>query len=147
MNVRVAELAAAEGLDYHFERYRVANTRDAHRVAHLAKASGLGPAMHERLFRAQLVEGENLEDHATLAALAEEVGLPAVATREVLASDVFTDAVRRDVLEGRALGLTGVPFVAVDRRYAIAGARETDVILATLRRARADAKHGTLADA
>lgn len=147
MNARVAELAAAEGLDYHFERYRVANTRDAHRVAHLAKARGLGAAMHERLFRAQLVEGADLEDHATLAALGEEVGLPADETGELLASDAFADAVARDYLEAQALGVAGVPFFVVDRRYGISGAREVDVFLATLRRARADGMPGVLPDA
>lgn len=139
LNARVTELAAAEGLEYHLEHYRVGNTRDAHRVAHLAKARGLGAAMHERLFRAQLVEGADLEDHATLVALGEEVGVAAGETVDLLASDAFLDAVARDYLEAQALGVSGVPFFVVDRRYGISGARDVDVFLATLRRARADA--------
>jgi predicted DsbA family dithiol-disulfide isomerase len=147
MNARVAELAAAEGLDYHFERYRVGNTRDAHRLAHLAATRGLGAAMHERLFRAQLVEGIDLEDHAALAVLGEEVGLSPAEARQVLASDAFSDAVARDFLEAQALGCTGVPFFVVDRRYAVSGAREAEVFAATLRRARADAAGGAVAPA
>ena len=38
LNARVTALAAEEGLDYHFERYQVVNTFDAHRMAHLAVA-------------------------------------------------------------------------------------------------------------
>jgi predicted DsbA family dithiol-disulfide isomerase len=48
MNARVKTLAAAEGLEYDFERYTLLNTFDAHRLTHLAKAHGLG----EQLARA-----------------------------------------------------------------------------------------------
>jgi len=67
LNERVVALAAAEGLDYHFETYVTVNTFDAHRVTHLAKALGLGLPIHERFLRAQLVEGEILDDPDTLA--------------------------------------------------------------------------------
>ena len=69
-------LAAAEGLEYHFETYVTVNTFDAHRVTHLAKSLGLGLPIHERLLRAQLVEGEILDDPDTLVRLAAEVGVP-----------------------------------------------------------------------
>ena len=69
MNEQVVALAAAEGLDYDFGRYVVVNTRDAHRLTHLARAHGLGPAMQERLMRAQFTDGEVLDDHETLARL------------------------------------------------------------------------------
>ena len=62
MDERVTALAAAEGLDYDFERYTVVNTFDAHRVAHLAADRGFGDAVQERFLRAQLVEGEILDD-------------------------------------------------------------------------------------
>jgi predicted DsbA family dithiol-disulfide isomerase len=86
MNDRVTALAAAEGLDYHFELYKVINTFDAHRVAHLAQAQGLGEAIQERFLRAQLVEGQALDDPETLVRLSVEVGVPAAEVAEVLAS-------------------------------------------------------------
>src|SRR5919205_116421 len=58
MNDHVKTLAAAEGLDYDFERYTLVNTFDAHRLTHLARAYGLGAELHERFLRAQLIEGE-----------------------------------------------------------------------------------------
>ncbi len=138
MNARLVELAAAEGLDYHFETYKVVNTLDAHRVLHLAKSHGLGSAAHERLLRAQLVEGQVLEDPATLARLAQEIGVDPAETAEVLASDAFADAVAFDLAEAAGLGIHAVPFFVIDRTFGIPGAQPTEVLLAALRRVRGD---------
>jgi predicted DsbA family dithiol-disulfide isomerase len=135
---RVTSLAAAEGLDYDFERYQVVNTLDAHRVTHLAKARGLGAEIQERLLRAQLVEGEILDDPETLARLGADVGLAAEEVRQVLASDAYAADVRTDVDDARQLGVNGVPFFVVDRRFGISGAQPSDLFLQALNRARTD---------
>ena len=139
MNARVTELAAAEGLEYHFETYRVVNTFDAHRVMHLAKAHGLGTEAHERLLRAQLVEGEILEDHDTLVRLAAEVDLEVDETRRVLASDAYAADVEADMALARAFGAGGVPFFVIDRRYGVSGAQPAELFLEALETARRDA--------
>ena len=139
MNSRVTALAAAEGLDYHFERYQVVNTFDAHRVAHLGRTLGLGDAIQERLLRAQLVEGEVLDDPATLARLGEEVGVPGAEIRDVLATRRFAAEVAADLREARELGIGGVPFFVLDRRYGISGAQPAELFLQALETARADA--------
>lgn len=136
MNERLVGLAAAEGLDYHFETYRVINTFDAHRVMHLARSLGRGTEAHERMLRAQLVEGELLEDDATLARLMAEIGIPEAETLDVLGSDRFADEVEEDAREGAMLGCTGVPFFVFDRKYGVSGAQGTDVFLNVLRRVR-----------
>jgi predicted DsbA family dithiol-disulfide isomerase len=136
MNARVTALAAAEGLDYHFERYVVVNTLDAHRLSHLARASGLGPAMHERLFQAQLVEGEVLDDADTLVRLGMDVGLSEASVREMVDSDDYSSEVAEDIAEARALGANGVPFFVIDRRFGISGAQPTELFLGALERAR-----------
>jgi len=136
---RLTALAAAEGLEYHFERYRVVNTFDAHRLLHLARAHGLGSEAHERFMRAQLVEGEVMDDPETLTRLAEEVGVPADATRAVLAGDAHAEDVRAEIREAAALGCTGVPFFVIDRRYGVSGAQSPDVFLQVLERAGSDA--------
>ena len=133
MNARLVALAAAEGLDYHFETYRVINTIDAHRLLHLAASHGLGTAAHERLLRAQLVEGEHLEDVATLARLAGEIGVDEVEAADTLATDAFADSVALDVAEARALGIDAVPFFVFDRKYGIPGAQPAEVFLSALR--------------
>jgi predicted DsbA family dithiol-disulfide isomerase len=132
LDARVTALAAAEGLAYDFDRYVVVNTFDAHRVAHLAASRGLGEAIEERLLRAQLIEGEVLDDPATLVRLAGEVGVPAADVETVLAGDSFTRDVEDDIRTGLALGLTGVPFFVFDRAIGISGAQPAEVFVQAL---------------
>ena len=132
MNDRVKFLAAAEGLDYDFDRYTFVNTFDAHRLAHLANAHGLGAVLHERFLRAQLIEGEVLDDADTLVRLADEVGVPEDEAQRLLVSDDYSVEVDEDTRELQALGGNGVPFFVFDRRYGISGAQPTEVFLQTL---------------
>ena len=54
---------------------------------------------------------------------------------KVLDTEEHTDAVRADEAEARALGITGVPFFVVDRKYGVSGAQPADQLLAVLERA------------
>jgi predicted DsbA family dithiol-disulfide isomerase len=129
----VTELAAVEGLKYDFDNGVMVNTFDAHRLAHHAKSQGLGPEMHERLMRAQLIEGETLNDVDTLVRLSEELGVEGA--RAVLTTDRYTDDVEADIREARQLGATGVPFFVLDRRYGVSGAQPVEVFASALRQA------------
>jgi predicted DsbA family dithiol-disulfide isomerase len=140
MDDRVVALAAAEGLRYDFARYQVVNTFDAHRLTHLAKARGLGAQIQERLLRAQLVEGEVLDDVDTLVRLAAEVGLSPSEARDVLGSDAYADDVRADLSLAHGLGIRGVPFFAMDRRFGISGAQEVEHFVQVLEHARSQAE-------
>jgi predicted DsbA family dithiol-disulfide isomerase len=139
MDARLTALAADEGLEYHFETYRVVNTFDAHRVMHLAKSQGRGTEAHERLLRAQLVEGEILEDGDTLVRLMLEVGVPADDTRRVLSTDAFADDVKADIELAAAFGANGVPFFVIDRRYGVSGAQPAELFLEALQTAHREA--------
>ncbi len=132
LDARVTALAADEGLAYDFERYTVVNTFDAHRVAHLGASLGLGDAIQERLLRAQLVEGEVLDDPATLARLAAEVGVPAADVESMLGSSDFVDEVEDDLRTAAALGIGGVPFFGFDRAIGVSGAQPAEVFAQAL---------------
>jgi len=142
MTEHVAELAALDGLTYDFERSVMVNTFDAHRLTHLAKAQGLGGEMHERLMRAQLIEGQTLNDVDTLVRLAAEVGVPNSAARRVLTSAEYAPEVSNDIREAQALGVTGVPFFVLDRRYGISGAQPVEAFHSALKTA-SDAARAT----
>jgi predicted DsbA family dithiol-disulfide isomerase len=142
MNDRVTALAAEENLEYHLERYTVINTFDAHRVAHLGKAHGVDDALQERFLRAQLVEGEVLDDPDTLVRLSAEVGVPSDEVRRVLETDRYAAEVADDIAEARALGVTGVPFFVIDRRFGISGAQPAEVFLRALEAARDETAAG-----
>jgi predicted DsbA family dithiol-disulfide isomerase len=92
--------------------------------------------MHERLFRAQFVEGEVLDDPDTLVRLAVEVGVDEDAAREVAGSEAYADDVAADIGEAHALGVSGVPFFAIDRRFGISGAQPTELFASALEQAR-----------
>ncbi|WP_018502747.1 DsbA family oxidoreductase [Parafrankia discariae] len=133
MNDRVSTLAAEEGLTYHLDRAVTANTFDAHRLVHFAATLDLAGALEERLMRATLVDGVAVDDLDTLVRLAAEVGLPADGAREVLDGDAHAGDVQEDLRQARALGISGVPFYAVDRTYGISGAQPVETLLDTLR--------------
>lgn len=131
--------AAAEGLTFRMDGLRSGNTRDAHRLLHLAKARGVQPALAERLHRAYFVEQASIFDQASLASLALDVGLAEDEIDRVLNSDAYSDAVDDDEATAQRLGATGVPFFVIDRRYGISGAQSVDTMLAALLRASAAA--------
>ena len=127
--------AAIEGLAFRFDLAQAGSTFDAHRVIHAAGQVGLQDAMKERLLRAYFEQGEAVHDHDTLVRLAAEVGLD---VHVVLQDDTYADAVRREEAEALELGITGVPFFVVDRRYGISGAQPVEVLLGALERAWAE---------
>jgi predicted DsbA family dithiol-disulfide isomerase len=129
---RMTATAAQDGLDFHFERVRPGNTFDAHRVLHLAHEEGRQDELKERLFRAYLGEGEAIADHATLERLADEAGLDAQYTREVLERGAFSQQVRADEDEARRLGVRGVPHFVFGGRHGVSGAQSVDTLLAAL---------------
>ena len=131
---QLAQMAAADGLEFHFGRVRSANTFDAHRLTHLAAAHDRQDAMTERLQRAHFTEGELLSDHETLARLAAEVGVPEEEAREMLAGDRFGAEVRDDERLAQEIGITAVPTFVVDRRVAVAGAQQPEVLRELLQR-------------
>ena len=135
MQERVAGLAAQEGLDYRLDETLHLNTRDAHRLLHLALEEG-GPGLQDRLKEALLdayfVRALDVTDHALLREVAGRAGLDGAAVDRVLGSDEYDDAVEADVRQARAYGANGVPFFVVDGRYGISGAQPTEVFAGTL---------------
>ncbi|MBO3680210.1 DsbA family oxidoreductase [Streptomyces sp. NEAU-YJ-81] len=137
MTGQLAELGAAEGLAYDFDRAVFVNTFDAHRLNQLGRAHGLGSQTHERLMRAHLIEGEVVDDVETLVQLGNEVGIPADEARKVLAGDAYAADVLEDTREAQALGASGVPFFVLNRTYGLSGAQPVDTFLSALRKAAA----------
>ena len=127
MHASVSQMAAAVGLQYDFDRAVIANSFDAHRVMQMAKSLGLGDAAEERIFRAYFTEGKNTGDAETLATLAAEIGMDKEAVLQMLGTDAYADEVRHEIQEGQALGLRGVPFFVIDRKYGVSGAQEPAV--------------------
>ena len=132
---RVTDVAAAAGLEYHLDKSRSGNTFDAHRLLHYAAAEGKQDALKERLMAAYFCEGEAIGDHAVLARLAGDVGLDTAEAKAILEDRKFEAEVTGDIQDARELGITGVPFFVIDRKYGISGAQPADLLLRALRQA------------
>jgi predicted DsbA family dithiol-disulfide isomerase len=132
---RVTEQADGEGLEYHLDRAKRGSSFDAHRLLHAAAAQGKQGAMKERLLRAYFTESVAIADRDELRRLAAEVGVDAAVLDD---DETYAHAVHADVREARELGVTGVPFFAIDRRYGIGGAQDPDTILQALNQAWAE---------
>ena len=130
-NAQMTELAAAEGLEYHLDRTRGGNSFDAHRLIQLAKDQGLQDEMKERLMRAYFTEGESISDGETLVRLALEVGLDP----RGLADGAYGDAVRADEEMASRIGIQGVSFFVLNRRYGVSGAQPAELMLQALDKA------------
>ena len=131
----MTERAAAEGLEFRFDLARGGNTFDAHRLIHLAATYGHQAAAQERLMRAYFTEGEAISDPDTLIRLVAGVGVEVEEARDVLAGDRFASDVREDELLASQLGIQGVPFFVLDRRYGVSGAQPPEVLVQALERA------------
>ena len=132
MNAQMTALAASEGLEYHLDRTRGGNSFAAHRLIHLAAQHGFQDAAQERLMRAYFTEGAAIGELETLNRLATELGLDPAG----LAGNAYADAVRADEELAARIGIQGVPFFVLDRRYGVSGAQPSELLLQALEKAR-----------
>lgn len=135
-NVKVQ--AKTVGLDYDFDKMTPANTFRAHRLAKLAEQEGIGAELSERLLQAYFIEGQKIGTNDVLLDLAEGVGLARDRVKEVLEGDEFTEEVRYDIAEAGKIGVRGVPFFVINRKYAISGAQPAETFAEALRKVAAE---------
>lgn len=135
MTKNVEVQAKSVGLNYDFDKMTPANTFDAHRIAKLAVEEGVAPEVTERLLKAYFIEGEKIGREDILLRLAEEAGVSSDRAKEVLDSDEFADDVRMDIAEAGQIGVKGVPFFVINRKYAISGAQPAEAFADALKKA------------
>lgn len=135
MNSDLAKQAASVGLTFNFDTLVLTNTFDAHRLTHFAAKYGKQDEMSERLFRAYFTDSKHLGERDTLADLAAEVGLDRQEALAVLESDAHAQDVRGDEEEASRIGVRGVPFFVINRKYAISGAQPNEVFLNAIKQA------------
>ncbi|MGX1273227.1 DsbA family oxidoreductase [Streptomyces phaeoluteigriseus] len=134
-----AEQVAAEGVRLDYERAVATGTFDAHRLIARAARQGRAEQMVERLFRAHFTDGLHIGDAATLARLAEEVGVtaddPGSAAGTAPDAAAQTDRLRTELDRVRRLGVTGVPVFFIDGIQPLTGSQSEAALLAALREA------------
>lgn len=130
---RIEQMAEADGLSpYVVLENRTGNTSLAHEFAAWATERGRGDEAWRLLYRTYFGKAQSIFDVEALAPLAAELGLEVEEAREALRSRRFAQKVLDDGREARALGCNGVPFVVIDRRYAVSGAQPVEVLMKAL---------------
>ena len=126
-NADIGRQAEAVGLTFRFDTMKPTNTFDAHRLAQYAKEKGKLQDVVEQLFFAYFTESKHISDRDVLLDIAEAAGLDRSETEAVLDGDRYTEQVREDEAEAAQLGVRGVPFFVLNRKYAISGAQPIEV--------------------
>jgi len=126
------ENAKTAGLVYNYDQIQMTNTFDAHRVAKWANQFGKEDALTNRLMKAYFTDGLNLADHQTLANLVSELGMNKDEALTVLSSNQYKDQVLAEIQESRTIGVQGVPFFVLNRKYGISGAQQKEYFLNAL---------------
>jgi len=134
-NTHITAVAAEVGLQYHLDKAIPANSFNAHRLSHLGAKHGVQNMVEEKLFAAYFMEGRNISENDVLIHIAKEVGLPEAEVTEMLDSDAYSNAVKKDIEEAEQFGISGVPFFVLDRKYAVSGAQAPAVFLQALQTA------------
>lgn len=129
---RMVQTAALDGITMDFQNIKSGNTFHAHRLLHLAKARGLQHQLAERFMHGYLSEGLAIGEPEQLLRMAVDVGLDADEVSGVLSGDLYEREVRQDQRDARELGISGVPFFLLGRRYAVSGAQPADLLLQAL---------------
>jgi predicted DsbA family dithiol-disulfide isomerase len=129
---RMVQTAAVDGITMDFTNIKSGNTFKAHRLLHLAKARGLQHQLAERFMHGYLSEGRAIGEPEQLLSMAVDVGLDADEVSGVLSGDLYEREVRQDQRDARELGISGVPFFLLGRRYAVSGAQPADLLLKAL---------------
>ena len=135
-HVRLTELAAEEGLDYHFELAQRGNTFDAHRL--VAAGGGARPSGRDdgapdaRLLHRGRRDRRPRDARAAGRRGGDRRGRGAhgAGRRALLGSEV-----REDEQTGTRIGIRGVPFFVLDRRFGVSGAQPADALLQALEHA------------
>jgi predicted DsbA family dithiol-disulfide isomerase len=133
-NQRVADAAAAAGLDYARDKIkRQPNTIDCHRL--IAWAGDNGPRMKQRLMTLYFSEGGDLSDREVLVKAAADCGLDADATRQRLATDEDVARIETEANQAHEAGINGVPFFIFGGLLAMNGAHPPEQLAQSIERA------------
>ncbi|MCX4912009.1 DsbA family oxidoreductase [Streptomyces sp. NBC_00687] len=133
---QAAAMARAVGLGYRIGGRVLGNTFDVHRLIHFAKQHRRQAELMDLAFRANFAEERSIYDRETQVSLAVEAGLDAAQAREVLDNPkAFAAEVRADERLASDMGVSGVPFFVLDRRYAVNGVQAAETFTQALEKA------------
>lgn len=131
----VSEQANSVGLDFHFDTMIPTNTFDAHRLAKFAKTKGMEAEITEKLLFAHFTDSKHIGDHEVLVDLAVSVGLDRDEVITILGDhSAYAEEVRSNEADARQIGVQGVPFFVLNKKYAVSGAQPLEVFTGAIQK-------------
>ena len=119
---------------------RIWNTFDAHRLLHWAGLEGRQAELKMALFTAYFTDGKNPGDVEVLVDAAGAAGLDRDAARQVFESGAYAEDVRRDAARWRNEGISAVPTVIFDGKYAVTGGQPVETFEKVIRHIAAETR-------
>lgn len=105
----------------------VPNTRLAHEATEFAREHGKLWEIHRALFHSYFEEEQNIGDIDVVVSVGERIGLDPSSLRHALASHRYATEVQQQLDWSRAVGITGVPTVIFNQKFALVGAQDQEV--------------------
>ena len=129
---------ASEGITFAFDKIaRSPNTLDSHRLIRWSASAGVQNEVVENLFHAYFIEGQDIGSATVLSEVAGKSGMDSELVAKLLSGDADLESVEREAGLANEMGITGVPTFIVDSKFMISGAREAELLVRIIDRARA----------
>ncbi len=129
-NQQIAEQAKSVGLDFVFDTMKPGNTFDAHRISKYASSINKEAEYIDTMLYQYFTLSKDLSDQDTLRSITKEIGLDQEEVDKILKEEtLYAEQVRNDQAEAQQLGITGVPFFVINKKYAISGAQPIETFM------------------
>lgn len=130
---QVTSMAKATGLTYHLENTIPTNTFTAHRLAKWARTYSKESELTTLLMHAYFTEGKDIAHELTLLEAVKSLSLNEEEALSVMRDEErFKEDVLEEINEAQELGVGGVPFFVLNRKYAISGAQDEALFIQAL---------------
>lgn len=126
----VSSIAAQEDLTFNYDLQKVLpNTRKAHALVQLAGTEGVQRVLVELFFKAYFTDGTDLSNDETLIDLAAQAGIVREKAEQYLKDENSLLQVALAEQQMYKLGISGVPFFIINKKYGVSGAQTPDVFI------------------
>jgi len=119
--------------DFNFtDDSRMRNSFDAHCLLHWAGTQGKQAELKAALFKAHFTHNQDVSDYSVLANLAASVDLDLAEAKAILEGQHYADEVREQEAFWQQNGISSVPTVIINNKYAISGGQPAEVFKSAL---------------
>ncbi|GAE95195.1 2-hydroxychromene-2-carboxylate isomerase/DsbA-like thioredoxin domain [Gracilibacillus boraciitolerans JCM 21714] len=134
-NKQISEQAKSVGLNFVFDTMKPGNTFLAHRISKYAASINREADYIDTVLYHYFTLSKDLSDPDTLRSITKEMGLNQNEINKIIETEtLYDEEVRNDESEAQQLGITGVPFFVINKKYAISGAQLSTHLCKQLKR-------------